>query len=43
MFDETIASLRFEIDGEWLTLEPTLARLSDPDETKREAAAKALG
>jgi oligoendopeptidase F len=42
LFDETIASLRFEVDGLALTLEPTLARLSDPDETKREGAAKAL-
>ncbi len=42
LFDETIASLRFEIDGETLTLEPTLARMSDPDETKRKAAAEAL-
>jgi oligoendopeptidase F len=42
LFDETVASLRFEIDGESLTLEPTLACLSDPDERKREAAASAL-
>ena len=42
LFDETVASLRFDLDGQSLTLEPTLARLSDPDETKREAAAKAL-
>ena len=37
-----MASLRFDVDGESLTLEPTLARLQDPDETKREAAANAL-
>jgi oligoendopeptidase F len=42
LFDETISSLRFDIDGESLTLEPTLARLSDPDGAKREAAAQAL-
>jgi oligoendopeptidase F len=42
LFDETIASLRFEIAGETLTLEPTLALMSDPDEKKREAAAQAL-
>ena len=42
LFDETVASLRFEVDGESLTLEPTLARMSDPDEKKREAAAHAL-
>jgi oligoendopeptidase F len=42
LFDETVTALRFEIDGQALTLEPTLARLSDPDEKKREAAAGAL-
>jgi oligoendopeptidase F len=42
LFDETMASLRFDVDGERLTLEPTLARLQDPDATKRETAAKAL-
>ena len=42
LFDETVASLRFKIGDEELTLEPTLARMSDRDETKREAAAKAL-
>ena len=42
LFDETVASLRFEIDGESLSLEPTLARLSDADEAKRAAAAAAL-
>jgi oligoendopeptidase F len=42
LFDETVASLRFEIDGESLTLEPTLARLSDPQEERRESAAQAL-
>jgi oligoendopeptidase F len=42
LFDETVASLRFKIGEEELTLEPTLARMQDPDEAKREAAAKAL-
>jgi oligoendopeptidase F len=42
LFDETVASLRFKIGEEELTLEPTLARMQDPDATKREAAAKAL-
>jgi oligoendopeptidase F len=42
LFDETMASLRFEIDGETLTLEPTLARLQDSDETKRRKAGEAL-
>lgn len=43
LFDETIASLRFDVDGESLTLEPTLSLLQDPDGARRKAAAKALG
>ncbi len=42
LFDETMSALRFDFEGESLTLEPLLANLQDPDETKREAAAKAL-
>jgi oligoendopeptidase F len=42
LFDETMASLRFEIDGESLTLEPTLGRLQDSDPSKRKSAAEAL-
>ncbi len=42
LFDDTMASLRFEFEGESLTLEPLLAKLQDPDETKRETAANAL-
>ena len=42
LFDETLAGLRFEIEGEKLPLEPTLNRLVDPDEQKRRAAAEAL-
>jgi oligoendopeptidase F len=42
LFDETIASLRFSYEGEELTLEPLLAKLQDPDEKRREAAAQAL-
>ena len=42
LFDETIASLRFVCEGEELTLEPILARLQDPNEKTREAAAYAL-
>ena len=42
LFDETMSALRFDFEGESLTLEPLLAKLQDPDETKREAAAKAL-
>ena len=43
LFDETMASLRFEVDGETLTLEPTLTLLQDPDGKKRRHAAEALG
>jgi len=42
LFDDTIASLRFQFEGEELTLEPLLGKLQDPDEKKREAAANAL-
>lgn len=42
LFDETMAGLRFEIDGEDLAIEATLDRLSDPDRAKRQAAAEAL-
>jgi oligoendopeptidase F len=42
LFDETIASLRFAVDGETLTIEPTLNLLQDPREAKRRAAATAL-
>jgi oligoendopeptidase F len=42
LFDETIASLRFTVRGEELTLEPTLNKLQDADETVRRDAAEAL-
>ena len=42
LFDETMSALRFEFEGESLTLEPLLGKLQDPDEKKREAAANAL-
>jgi oligoendopeptidase F len=42
LFDDTMSALRFDYEGESLTLEPTLAKLSDRDEKKREAAAAAL-
>ena len=42
LFDETMAELRFDIDGEELTLEPTLNRLQDPDREMRRKAAEAL-
>ena len=42
LFNETMTSLRFDVDGEKLSLEPTLNRLLDQDEDKRRAAAEAL-
>jgi oligoendopeptidase F len=42
LFDETIASLRFDVDGTVLSIEPTLSLLQDTDENKRKAAAQAL-
>jgi oligoendopeptidase F len=42
LFDDTISSLRFKFEGSELTLEPLLAKMQDPDEHKREAAAHAL-
>jgi oligoendopeptidase F len=42
LFNETMTALRFEAEGEKLSLEPTLNRLLDPDEAKRRAAAEAL-
>ncbi|MBC8049501.1 MAG: M3 family oligoendopeptidase [Chitinophagales bacterium] len=42
LFSETMTSLRFEIDGEMLPLEPALNRLTDPDDGRRRSAAEAL-
>ncbi|MCT8971675.1 M3 family oligoendopeptidase [Microbaculum marinisediminis] len=42
LFDETMAALRFDVDGEELTLEPTLNLLQDSDGEKRRTAAQAL-
>ena len=42
LFDETMAGLRFEADGETLTLEPTLNLMQNPDEAKRKAGSDAL-
>lgn len=44
LFDETMSSLRFSVEGqkEPLSLEPTLNFLSDADEKKRQAASEAL-
>lgn len=42
LFNETLTSLRFDVDGENLTLEPALNLLSDANADKRAAAASAL-
>ena len=42
LYDETLASLRLEVDGETLTLEATLHLLSERDGAKREAAYHAI-
>jgi oligoendopeptidase F len=43
LFDETMAELRFDIDGAELPLEATLNLLQEPDAETRAKAAKALG
>jgi oligoendopeptidase F len=42
LYDETLASLRFDVQGQDLTLEATLTLMSDGDRAKREAAGHAL-
>jgi oligoendopeptidase F len=42
LFDETMAGLKFNVDGEELALEPTLNLLQNPDEKKRKASAEAI-
>ena len=42
LFDETMAGLRFHVDGEALTLEPTLNLMQNADEKKRKAGSDAL-
>ncbi len=42
LFDETIASLRFKVQGKTLVIEPTLNLLQDSSGVKRKAAADAL-
>lgn len=42
LFDETIAGLEFEVDGEQLNIEGTLNLLTDADRAKREAGAREL-
>ena len=43
LFDETIAGLRFNVDGKELTLEPALNLFQASDETLREKASNAIG
>ena len=42
LFDETVAGLSFDVDGEALSIETTLNLLTDPDRARREAAARAV-
>tara|TARA_R110002072_G_scaffold27788_2_gene90084 strand:- start:522 stop:2339 length:1818 start_codon:yes stop_codon:yes gene_type:complete len=42
LFDETMAGLEFDVDGDSLNLEATLNLLTDQDRAKREAATHAL-
>ncbi|MER8971616.1 MULTISPECIES: M3 family oligoendopeptidase [unclassified Mesorhizobium] len=42
LFDETMTDLRFDVDGEELTLEPALNRLQDADGEVRRRASEAL-
>jgi oligoendopeptidase F len=42
LFDETIAGLSFDVDGESLGIEATLNLLTEQDRAKREAGARAL-
>lgn len=43
LFDQTVAELRFAVDGKSLTLADTLNLLDNPDGQARRTAAKALG
>ncbi len=42
LFNETLTSLRFDVDGEQMSLEPALNLLSDPNAERRKSAAEAL-
>jgi oligoendopeptidase F len=42
LFDETLAGLKFDVDGEEKSLEATLSMMSDTNADKRKTAAKAL-
>ncbi len=43
LFDETLANMRCDVDGEILTLTQALNLLSNPKEERRKTAAKAIG
>lgn len=43
LFDETMASMRFDLDGKKVAMSEVLNRLSDSDQAKRKQAAKSLG
>ena len=43
LFDETMAAMRFEVDGASLTNAEVLNMLSSPDRTKRQSAGEAVG
>jgi oligoendopeptidase F len=43
LFDQTIAAMRFPIDGAELPVSDALNLLSDPDQAKRKAAGEAIG
>ena len=42
LFDETMASMRFTVDGDELSIEPVLSLLQDRDAARRKAASDAL-
>ena len=42
LFDETIAALKFDVDGQTLPLERTLNLMQEPEEAVRKAASEAL-
>ena len=43
LFDETVAAMRIDLNGDKLTVSDTLNKLSDRDRSVREAAGKAVG
>ncbi|MGA3302386.1 MAG: M3 family oligoendopeptidase [Methylovirgula sp.] len=43
LFDETIAALRFDVEGEELAIEPTLNLMQSPKQEVRKSAAEAIG